>query len=161
MTGLHTADPGIKCQESTKKNSEFVFDIWMLTGEIPEFVVQEGEEVVLSCPVNTLGSKKEDLEIKYFIVFLFRVWRVSLTEMVQEHPACLRLQSDGSLQPARGLPDGQVSLSVYQCHQFFSICLCRLEFSELTSWFLGVLTYLKDHWVQLAQGKILLVLWRI
>ena len=28
----------------------------MLTGEIPEFVVREGEEVVLSCPVNTPGE---------------------------------------------------------------------------------------------------------
>ena len=41
----------------------------MLTGEIPEFVVKEGEEVVLSCPVNTLGSKIEDLEIKIFYCF--------------------------------------------------------------------------------------------
>ena len=29
----------------------------MLTGEIPEFVVKEGEEVVLACPVNTQGEK--------------------------------------------------------------------------------------------------------
>ena len=40
----------------------------MLTGEIPEFVVQEGEEVVLSCPVNTLGEM-EDLEIEIFYSF--------------------------------------------------------------------------------------------
>ena len=31
----------------------------MLAGEIPEFVVKEGEEVVLSCPVNTPGELGE------------------------------------------------------------------------------------------------------
>ena len=31
----------------------------MLAGEIPEFVVREGEEVVLSCPVNTPGKLGE------------------------------------------------------------------------------------------------------
>ena len=41
-------------------------------------------------------------------LFDLRLWRISLTEMVQKHPACLRVQSNGPLQPARGFPDGQV-----------------------------------------------------
>ena len=30
----------------------------MLAGEIPEFVVREGEEVVLACPVNIPGEMR-------------------------------------------------------------------------------------------------------
>ena len=42
----------------------------MLTGEIPEFVVKEGEEVVLSCPVNTPGELREwDNRIMSWSVF--------------------------------------------------------------------------------------------
>ena len=79
----------------------------MLAGEIPEFVVKEGEEVVLSCPVNTPGGfGMWDNEIISW--FVFSLWRISLTEMVQKHPACLRLQSNGSLQPTGGFSDGQV-----------------------------------------------------
>ena len=46
--------------------------------------------------------------MKIFHFFPFRLRRISLTEMVQKHPACLCVQSNGSLQPARGFPDGQV-----------------------------------------------------
>ena len=73
----------------------------------PSTGTKEGEEVVLSCPVNTPGGfGMWDNEIISW--FVFSLWRISLTEMVQKHPACLCLQSDGSLQPARGFPDGQV-----------------------------------------------------
>ena len=44
----------------------FDLGIFSLDAEIPTFIAQKGEEVVLSCPVNTAGEIITFRTLKYF-----------------------------------------------------------------------------------------------
>ena len=103
--------------------------------EIPTFIAQQGEEVVLSCPVNTAGEIITFQTFKYFwqgwniftnrwrqipwrrktnryfqllnwTLSHYRLWRVSLSKMVSELQQSLRLLPIRSVQQCRGLLDG-------------------------------------------------------